>query len=234
MGQRAVRVGKRLSDIAAIVAANVFIWLVWSLISAPGKFGADPEPGYLWCAAFAVLATASSVTASIASGNPVPLVWVVSALALWGLLPITVVVTIWLMLVGSVFAVLPVSFLAVPLLLASAARRLIRQGQTGRGTGLLLTGLFSTIGVSALWAPALPLGTWLPVILWHLMLAVAAVVALARDVQHPPSSCRYEHDASGIPQSPRIDRISRDTAGSPDYDKIQSARVGTGSCYDGA
>jgi hypothetical protein len=47
---------------------------------------------------------------------------------------------------------------------------------------MLLIGLFCTIGVVALWAPALPLATWLPVFLWHLMLAVAAAGALARDV----------------------------------------------------
>jgi hypothetical protein len=182
-GQRGARFGKRLSDVAAIAAASVFLWLMWSLISEPGKFGADPIPGYLWCAAFAVLATASSATAAIASGSPVPLVSVVSTLAMWGVLPITVFFTVWLVLLGTVFAVLPVIFLAAPLLLASAARRLIRRGREARGTGLLLIGLFYTIGVVALWAPALPLATWLPIILWHLMLAVAAAGALARDVR---------------------------------------------------
>lgn len=182
-GQRAARFGKRLSDVTAIIAANVLLWLMWSLISEPGKFGADPVPGYLWCAAFAVLATASSVTATVASGGPVPLVSVVSALAMWGLLPITMFFTVWLVLLGTVFAVLPAIFLAGPLLLAGASRRLIRRGRLARGTGLLLIGLFYTIGVVALWVPALPLATWLPVILWHLMLAVAAAGALARDVR---------------------------------------------------
>ena len=182
-GQRAARFGKRLSDVTAIIAANVLLWLMWSLISEPGKFGTDPVPGYLWCAAFAVLATASSVTATVASGGPVPLVSVVSALAMWGLLPITMFFTVWLVLLGTVFAVLPAIFLAGPLLLAGASRRLIRRGRLARGTGLLLIGLFYTIGVVALWVPALPLATWLPVILWHLMLAVAAAGALARDVR---------------------------------------------------
>lgn len=89
-GQRAARLGKSLSGVAAIIAANLFGWLMWSLFSSPGRFGADPTPGYLWCACFAVLATASSVIAAIAHGRAMPGVSVVATLAMWGLLPITV------------------------------------------------------------------------------------------------------------------------------------------------
>lgn len=175
--------GKRLSGVAAIIAASLLLWLIWSLISGPGKFGTDPLPGYLGCAAFAVLATASSVTAAIASGRRVPPVLVVAALATWGLLPLTVSLTVWLLLLGTVFALLPAIFLAAPLVLAGTAQRLIRYGRVARGTGILLAGLLYTVGATALWAAVLPLATWLPVILWHLILAGAAVGALVRDIR---------------------------------------------------
>lgn len=183
-GQRAARLGKSLSGVAAIIAANLFGWLMWSLFSSPGRFGADPTPGYLWCACFAVLATASSVIAAIAHGRAMPGASVVATLAMWGLLPITVFFTVWLTLLYPVFAVLVFIFLTAPLLLAYAARLVIRHGRTARGTALLLVGLLYTVGVIALFAPALPLATWLPVMLWHLSLAVAAIAALGWDIRH--------------------------------------------------
>jgi hypothetical protein len=90
--------------------------------------------------------------------------------------------SVWLVLLASVFAVLPVIFLAAPVLLANAARLVARRGRVALGTGLLLVGLIYTVAVVALWAPALPLATWLPVVIWHLLLALIAVCALGWDV----------------------------------------------------
>jgi hypothetical protein len=71
---RTARIGRGLSDVSAIAAATVFLLLMWLLFSRPGSFGSDAVPRYLCCAAFAVLATASSVTAAKLFGRPVRLV----------------------------------------------------------------------------------------------------------------------------------------------------------------
>lgn len=168
---------------AAIIAANVFCLLMWSLFSRPGGTGIGPIPGYVWWVAFTVLATTSSVAAAMAHGRPVPGVSVVADLAMWGLLPITVYAAVWLTLLYTVFVVVVIIFLAAPLVLSYAARSVIRRGRVARGTGLLLVGLIYTIGGMALLAAVLPLATWLPVMLWHLSLTLAAVVALRRDVR---------------------------------------------------
>jgi hypothetical protein len=175
-----------LSGGAAIIAASLFGWLMWSLFTSPGRSGADPAPVYLGSAAFAVLVTASSAASALARGRPVPAASVLATLALGGLLPVTVFCTVWLALLYTLLAVLPAIFLVAPLALAYAGRRVIGRGRTALGTGLLLAGLLYTAGVSALLALALPPATWLPPVLWHLALAAGAITVLARDARRGP------------------------------------------------
>jgi hypothetical protein len=48
---------------AVVVVANAFAWVMALLFSDPAQVGADPVRDYLWCAAFAVLASAVSESA---------------------------------------------------------------------------------------------------------------------------------------------------------------------------
>ena len=154
-----------------MAAVTVLILLMFLLFSRPGNFDTDPSLGYLCCAAFAALATGSHLAAAKAAQRPVPLIEAVSALALWALLPLIVFLSVWLVLAAGGFAIFPVFFLALPVLLAEAARRVARRGRVALGTGLLLVGLLYTVGVVGLWAVALPLRLWLPLVVWHLALA---------------------------------------------------------------
>ncbi len=88
---------------AVVVVANAFAWVMSLLFSDPARVGADPVRGYLWCVAFAVLASAVSVSALAARGRPVRLVLVVCGLAIWALLPATVFLGVWLALI-NIFA----------------------------------------------------------------------------------------------------------------------------------
>jgi hypothetical protein len=124
--------------VAVTVVMNAFAGVMDLLFSDPARVADDPVRGYIWCAAFAVLASAVTLGTLAACGRLVPLTLVVCSLAMWALLPATV----------------------------------------------FLVGVLIAAGGSALWIPALPAAVWLPVVLWHLTLAVAAVGALGTGFRH--------------------------------------------------
>jgi hypothetical protein len=121
--------------------------------------------------------------ACVLAGTPVV---VVCGLAMWALLPITAFLAFFVAQVAGVVVIA----VAAPLLLAGAAWILALRGRLARATGLLLVAVFAAAGGTALGSPVLPAVVWLPVVLWQLALAVAAIAALRRATGHDRISSR--------------------------------------------
>jgi hypothetical protein len=172
--------------VAASVVAGTFGGVMAVLFSDPAATARHPARGYLWCAGFAAVATVACALAVRARGRPVPAVVVVCGLAMWALLPITAFLAFFVAQVAGVVVIA----VAAPLLLAGAAWILALRGRLARATGLLLVAVFAAAGGTALGSPVLPAVVWLPVVLWQLALAVAAIAALRRATGHDRISSR--------------------------------------------
>lgn len=164
--------------ILALLLANAITWVLITTLADPKLIGTHPLQVFLWWGEFTALATALTVAMLLAAARSVPVVLVICTLAMWALLPATLLAAYWLVQLFW-FAVL---VLAAPLLLTVIAWALMARGHLARGTAILEVALLGLAGLTATWIPVLSPPIWLTSVLWHLTLAGATLVALAVDL----------------------------------------------------
>jgi hypothetical protein len=172
-----------ISVATAVVVAGAAALVLAAFFADPAQFNGHPLRFLGWCAGFAGGATAVSVVGRTARHRPVPLVLVVCGVAMWALLPATAVLAFYAAQLVNVFVLVTLA----PLALATTAWVVMLRGRVARGAALLLIALAGTAGAAAIGIPALTVAVWLPIVGWHVVLALATVAALAWDLRHGQS-----------------------------------------------
>ena len=166
-----------ISGTAAALVVSALIWVLVRLRNGP-SLSVNPVPTMMWCGEFAFIATALSVVTRVLLRKPVPALLVIATLAMWALLPPTLVVAY-----GAFLFAGPVASLvaAAPLLLVVAARRLAGRGRVVQAAAILLPALLIVAAVTFF----LPTPPQPPALLmvpgWHVLLGVATLAAAAWD-----------------------------------------------------
>jgi hypothetical protein len=166
-----------ISGAATALVASALIWVLRRLWNGP-PVTVNPVANMIWCGEFAFIATALSVAARVFLRKPVPALLVVATLAMWALLPPTLAAAyVLLIFTGPVGSLV----VAVPLLLAVAARSLAARGLVVRAAAVLLAALL-IVTAATLFLPRPPQPpAWLIVPGWHVLLGVATLAAAAWD-----------------------------------------------------
>ena len=166
-----------ISGAAAVLLAVALVWVLVRLWDGP-PLTVDPASDIVWCGEFALIATALSVATRVFLRKPIPALLVIATLAMWALLPPTLLAAfVSYVYLGPVAALL----VAVPLLLIVAARALARRGLVVRAAAVLLSALLVVAAVTLFLPPPPRPVAWLIVPGWHVLLGAATLAAAAWD-----------------------------------------------------
>ena len=167
--------GLVILSFAVVVLVNGIVWVTVATFSDPLSPGLDPRPEIGRSAEFAVLATTLSVLIMRAIlRKRVTVLWVIAALAMWMLMPGTLLLA-WFG--GRYWGFAGLVIVMAPVLLMAAALVLIARGFLARGTAALVLPLLLVVCVRLCQPEPPRAATWIFVPSGNAALALTAAAA---------------------------------------------------------